>query len=359
MNLGTRLPFASLAFALLLSAPAALADGDERGGDDQPTTRISVLGTLARIDRQGPHSVSVKGTCNEGPVRNFQLERVTLQSAPGQVAVIAAPDHNRPVISIRESSSITISGFDLSGGNIGVFINASSPVAIDSVAIHDNLVGMVVRQRSNLSLIRSSVNHNRNNGISVGESRLSLDHVELAGNAGHGMIAGYVSSTFANEVTARDNGQVGVWFSTSSALALTASRLENNGVAGLRVSENSHAELNGGNVIRGNGAADPTVGGVYVARQAELTFNGQNEISGNAGPGVHAVAHSTLSSAGGTDIHGNGGANLRCKTESAIFGDPGTKSEMRCRRDEDDSSGAGARDDASRSSALRDPAGDE
>lgn len=355
----------------LVSSVAARADDLTVDCDAAKVGQVrNAIFSLSSLE--GPHSITINGTCREpGPVPIDQRERLTLLAGPAGGAIVTA-NHQFAAVRISQSSNITLAGLDISGGGNGINVYDSTQVDLESCNIHDNLrSGVVVFHGSRLDFNGGSVNHNGRNGFGVGEGHLTIDSTDISGNAWSGISASDTSAVTASNLTLRDNGTYGVIVFHVSELVLTASTVTGNGNAGIRVSETSHGEIYGGNVIRNNGRAngDP---GVYVSEQGEV-FLGGADISGNAGDGVRGTAGATLSGEGGNTITGNGRdgirldrgsfeqflatdtfsgnarANIRCDSVSWIAGDPGTDKRVQCRRVEAlDDDGQDSRDRDSR-----------
>jgi hypothetical protein len=132
--------------------------------------------------------------------------------------------------------------------------------------------------------------------------------------------------------------------------------IANNGWAGVRIAETSHAET-GGNVITGNGgAADAELTGGLIVSENSDAYVGTSTIVNNTGPGILATTHATLSLLadhaisgnseegvslkrlavgqflGAGTIASNADADLACDTTSLAQGDLGGVQEIRCAR---------------------------
>ena len=316
----------------------------------------SINAALAPLDLQGPHTITVTGTCVEN-VGIFDRERVTIQAPEGQTATINPG--GGVVVLVSRSHNINLNRLVITGGFFGMILEEGSQVVMESTTIANNArAGVTVFAESTLALSSSSVRDNGRNGIVVvAGSGLELNGnvtVESNGQSGVHILDSSWAGIFGNII--QNNGAFGVFVFHMANLLLVDNTIVGNGATGVRVSETSHGELRG-NTIRNNGAAEPSSpGGLMLTEQGEAFIEGGNDISNNTGPGVLVTANSTLSSLGGNTItnntaggvsllrqslgqffaadtiSGNGGANFACDTTSQAAGDLTGVTKIRCMR---------------------------
>ncbi len=340
----------------------------------------SINAALAALDLEGPHTITVTGTCHEN-VAIVDREGLTIQAPFGQTATIVAADPTDNVIFIFRSRGILLRRLVLTGGSEGVLLPRSE-VQINGSTIQNNSdVGVNVSQMSSLQFGGNVVQNNGGTGIIVNQtSRLgAAGGNTIQNNAGSGIILAngafaninggtvqnnvgdgvdLANGSFANiiGVTIQNNGGFGVISFHTSGFQMIGSTITGNGSTGVQVQETSHGEIVA-NVIRNNGAADPANpgGGVGIAEGGEAFIEGGTDISNNSGPGVLVMTHGTLSSEGGNTINnntaegvnlrrqsvgqffaadkilGNGAANLACDTTSLAAGDLTGVTNIKCK----------------------------
>ena len=206
------------------------------GGKRLPNT---INGALKMLNRQGPNTLTVSGTCKENVVIK-SFDNLTLQTVQATLgaSINDASGGTADVIVIQDSTRITIQGFTINGGGEGVLC-------------FDN------------SLCR--LNGNTIQGSSGAGVRLSRAHAAFAGNViqNHsyvGLQIGNASQAYTNGDTIHGNSG-GVLLSGGSFFLAAATTVQNNSSMGMVIADNSTLGSGGGNVITGNGDT-----GVYVAR---------------------------------------------------------------------------------------------
>ena len=313
----------------------------------------SINTALSALDLQGPHTITVTGTCHENVVI-VDRERLTIQAPVGQPATIVSADPTDIVIFILRSRGIFLRRLVLTGGSAGLFIVRSEVQMNNSTIENNSDLGVVVNQMSSLQF-GGNIVRNNGDGIIVNQtSRAQINGGTVENNAGSGIQLS--NGAFANIVdeTIQNNGGFGVRAFHTSTFQLIRSTVVGNGSTGVRVQETSHGEIVG-STIRNNGAADPSSpGGIVLSEGGEAFLDGGNDISNNTGPGVLVFTHGTLSSLGGNTISnntqegvllrrqsvgqffaadtisGNAGPNLACDTTSLAAGDLTGVTNIRC-----------------------------
>jgi parallel beta helix pectate lyase-like protein len=314
----------------------------------------SINAALSGLDLEGPNLIIVTGTCHEN-VAIIDRERLTIFGSP--TATIVAADPTDTVIFVLRSRSIRLARLVLSGGSFGLIVLRSEVQVNGSTMQNNSAEGVAVSQMSSLQFGGNIVQNNGGSGITVNQtSRAVITGGTVQGNAGDGIVVANGSSApnIGGEII-QNNGGFGVIAFHTSAFQLIGSTIVGNGSTGVRVSETSHGEI-AGDIIRNNGAADPSSpgGGVVLSEGGEAFIDGDNDISNNTGPGVLVMTHGTLSSEGGNTINnntaeginlrrqsvgqffaadtisGNGAANLACDTTSLAAGDLTGVTNIRC-----------------------------
>jgi hypothetical protein len=233
---------------LVLAAPAAAVDltvgctGAPAGTYDHATI-TDALNALLAFDLDGPHSITVSGTCEEN-VQVFDRERLTLQAPEAATATIDPP--GGLAVQIVNSRNVNLFRLTLANGGRGLLISGASNVLMEDCVVENHSgFGIQVLDASHLTVANSTVRNNGGRGINAERA-----DVLLAGNV----------------------------------------TIENNGI-GLRLAVGARGRLDGfepgqTNTIQGNGA------GVVVNYSSGVVFNGQNNILNNGVLGVQLAVGS-------------------------------------------------------------------
>jgi hypothetical protein len=316
--------------ALILCLPhaarAATATVDCTGAT--PGAFTSINSALLTLDNVGPHAVTVTGPCTES-VNIQQRDRLTIQSAPPNTAVISAPAPGANVLAVGGSHNVTLRGLVLRGGGNGLQITRGSTVTVQGVSLTENTGnGLRVDTGSVVSLSGAPpfppvvISDNGGAGISADASVLSVNGgLTVEDNEGFALtvVGGRLTvNGGASENVFRDNGgginldgavstfsgRNSIQNNGSSGVQVTGGRASFNGsvvadvprvttieghTLGVNVAAGGSASFNGPNRIRNNGGGNPDAdfrGGVRIGTVSRVQFDGANEITGNIGYGV-------------------------------------------------------------------------
>lgn len=344
--------------AAILVPPAAVGAADvvvdcNAGG--------SINAALAPLDRQGPHTITVTGTCHEN-VRIIERERLTIQAPPGQTATIEGAVNTLPVVLVDRSRAVNMRRLALTGGGAGLRVFRSEVATADLTSENNAFNGMVAVADSHLELVSAVVRNNGATGVVAADGSLVgiFGATVIENNRASGVLiinnssGPVVGNPALGGHRIQNNGDFGVILFHSSTIDLFNARVTGNAASGVRIAETSHAEM-GSNTITGNGAQSTSFPGGLVVSENSDVFVGRSEISNNTGPGVLVTANATLSSTGGNTISGNtaegvrlrrhavgqsfaaddamtnnGEADLACDTTSLAAGDLTGAARIRC-----------------------------
>jgi len=302
----------------------------------------SISAALETLDRQGPNTIFLlPGQCVE-PVRIIDRERLTIDASPLGNAWAVSPDGSPPIV-ISGSHGISLIQMGATGGNFnGILINRHSEVSILGMTIQNNGGnGVVVRGGSTVLFGDNNISLNGANGVNVVENSV-------------GTFTG--SAPGENGMLAEHNGENGLRCSYGATCFLLGFvTAQNNGVAGLSVSNGARVQVNsndGANIFQGN-----TFAGIAVARNstafivgAQRTFVQNNpgmgiDVEGNASlvlldttvsnnqqAGLSAVRLSLAEFGGNNIFADNGTANLSCDSTSLFSGDLAGIGTISCKR---------------------------
>jgi hypothetical protein len=319
----------------------------------------SINAALAPLDLQGPHTITVVGTCVD-IVAIVDRERITIQAPPGQTATIRRPaGPGAPAaIFVSGSSGVILTRLVLTGPANGLLLNRGSDVNVLQVTSENNGIhGMVVIGNSNL-IVNGSIIRN-NTGIGILGQDSSVVPVSggtvIDGNGGPGVLfINNVSSSFIGNRVER-NGLHGIMLFHSSTMDIVNSTIAGNAWVGVLITEDSHADTVG-NIITGNGAGAGSLAAGFVVAENSGAYVGNSTITNNTGPGILASTNATLSLNAGNTVSGNSedgvrverlsvgrllgagayasnaDADFECDTTSLVVGDVSGVADVRCSR---------------------------
>jgi hypothetical protein len=114
----------------------------------------SLNSALAKLNKQGPNTVSVSGTCTEY-VQVVGFETLTLNGLPG-ATLLQPTTGTGTVLSIESSKSVTVSGFSIQANAVtgsGIFIGlGSSDILLSQLNVEGGWYGIIVSDESQVSV---------------------------------------------------------------------------------------------------------------------------------------------------------------------------------------------------------------
>lgn len=232
-----------------------------------PAGQLNMIGgALKLLNASAVNTINVSGSCTEN-VLIQSFDRLTLNGVNGS-SINDASGGTGNVVQIEDTKDVTVQGFAINGGNIGVFC--------------DNLSVC----RLNNDTIRGTTNNNvlgNGFGVQVENSRAYLNGDTLQNNPGRGLSVINASLVFAGNVNVSNNAGEGVLVGFGAFLVLNPATIQNNGLDGVRVVDHATFRIVAGMITR-NGAA-----GVRLDGASEAAIQGLDNpvtISGNGGNGV-------------------------------------------------------------------------
>lgn len=229
---------------------------------DKKETIHKALKLLADSNPQGPNSITVSGSCKDN-VLIQSMDRLTLITKNG-ASITDRSSGNSIVLDIEDSHSVTVKGFTINGGFVGVGCYSASVCYLAGNTIQAAVAsGVGVGGGSRAFLESNLVQNGAGRGSTVeGGSQMSSSNDVFQGNAAQGVVL------------------EGAYF------VATNSSFLNNGA------------------------------GIMTAASNLLVHGGS--VSGNAGNGMTMLAGSTLVFRDGATVIGNGGDGVHL--EDASFG---------------------------------------
>lgn len=288
--------FVPLAMAFCVHARAADLKVDCNGAGALST----INGALKLLDPQGPNTVTVSGACHENIVIQ-SFDRLTLIASPG--ASITGASNGLHVVGIADSQRISINGFIINGGDVGVYCFDGSLCRLIGNTIQGAAVHGVVVEGSRARLKGDTLQNNAERGLSI----IDGGSVEASGITvqvnREGIVlnsAGYLAAFGA---TIQNNQRFGV-FASNSNLRCRPCTITGNGTDGVRLQQGSKATFeafDGINSITGNGGA-----GVYLRDLSFASFDAGGIVTANAG-GTDVVCTPQFSATRGATTNIGGG----------------------------------------------------
>ena len=260
-----------LCFAVFASAsPAIKVDCNKRG---------SIGATLAHLAQTGSTrgiTIMVSGTCKEN-ISISRFDRLVLQASP-RATLQDASNGNAPVVTIVSSNDVTLQGFTIDGGLVGVACWYFSFCTLNDNTIQQSSSEGVFFGRSEGLLQDNTIANNAGAGIVGNASKLQTYGNTISNNGLSGLILNSSNLTATSD-TIKSNAILGIRLASNSVALAFDLTLNGNSAAGVRLESGSTASLeqvNTGNVITGNGGQ-----GVSVNDLSFAGFVGTNTVNGN------------------------------------------------------------------------------
>lgn len=223
-------------------------------------------GALQRaIDRARPgDTILVSGTCHENLSIPAARDSITLDGRG--TATIDGPDATLNTILVR-ARAITITGFTITGGRVGIDVGRGASALIDGNTIEGTgRFGITLGSFATANIVNNTIQNNPGHGVLV------------TGNA-----FGFIGFRTADDTVASPN------------------IIRNNGIHGINVTLSSSAR------IAGNAISNNLRNGVNIDRASQATVS-DNDVDGNGQNGIFVTE--------------NGGVNLGSDTGAGIFDAP-------------------------------------
>jgi parallel beta helix pectate lyase-like protein len=236
---------------------------------------------LKLLNPQGPNTLTVSGSCHENVVIQ-SFDRLTLTANLG-ATITDASGGNGVVVDIEDSTRISLQGFTINGGNIGVLCSDFSLCRFKENTVHNAIndgLGMYI-VRSHASFDHDVIEDNNGDGLDViNESTVVSDGLTVQRNGGEGVFVGFESFMVVRTATVQGNAGNGIFASQNSSVAVVSSNITRNGGNGVFLAQASTAVFRaplGPSSITNNGAS-----GVLLRDLSFGQFEGSgNQITGN------------------------------------------------------------------------------
>jgi len=290
-----------VAIPLVLLAPAAANAKDVSVDCNNRKKDNSIQAALDALDKQGPHTITVSGTCVEYVTING-FDRLTLLANPGASIndpVAAAPEG--PVVRVTYSRLVVVDGFTTNGGINGITCFAFAACHLLNNTVQNAVdFAVVIGRHSSAELFNNTI-QNSAGGLQV---TFGGDVVVFGGT-----IQGITSTTDPEDpnflgypavdvsqhaylrisrgglpnVLIQNNTFDGVRVSANSTLQIFSRpvTITSNGGSGIALNHGSVLEMQGAPIITDNGG-----NGVWVGESSFAFIPPETTLSGNAEPQV-------------------------------------------------------------------------
>jgi hypothetical protein len=250
-------------------------------------TEDKVLKLLADTNPQGPNTIIVSGSCREN-ILIQSMDRLTLITKNG-ASITDRSKGSLTVVDIEDSHRVTVQGFTINGGWVGVGCGAASVC---------HLTGNTIQGAGLWNV-----------GVGGG-SRAFLGSNVIQNSGFRGSMVDDGSQMFSGGDVFQDNAAQGIVVFGGSYFVASSSSFLNNGVGVEAVSSN--VRLNGGTISGSGGNGMTIVGGSTALFQAGAA------VTGNGGDGVR-LEDGSFAGFLGANITGNlSGLDVDCGPQFTI-----------------------------------------
>lgn len=237
---------------------------------------------LKFLNPSGPNTITVTGTCKENLfIQGF--DRLTLVASPGAAITDASGGQQWAVIFIKDSRRVSIQGFTISGGNVGVRCedyslcrfsgNTITGTAQRGVDLNDSEVSFagdiiqnntgqgIFAQGSHITAMNIALNANQT-GLTLFTGALVGAGWTVSNNTGDGIFVG-ASNFQLIDSSVSSNGWNGINTSDLSDLSLVNLTVGGNRYDGVNIGNTSVGWFSGGSYF-GSGFFDISCAGPYA-----------------------------------------------------------------------------------------------
>ncbi len=291
MRLRTAHVFAAV--CVLLFAATVSAYATDLAVNCNAKKNNSINAALATLSKQGPHTITVSGTCNEAVLIDG-FDNLTLVTTTGASINDPTPSNleDNDVVDISNSRNITVQGFTINGGVEGVACFQFSVCYLRELTVQGASNTGVFYTRSSGFVDNTTIQNNYFGGITVNNGSNVAFGSALFGTPG--------TATIQNNGTAIDGG-IGANVGNGSNLLLLTATIQSHPYG-------DGAQANFGSILRVVNSTITGSGGNGVSVQSSVVrLQGGNSITNNTANGVNLRNTSTLQISGVDTITGNGG----------------------------------------------------
>jgi len=271
------------------------------GGNYGLTSINAALKALQNSEEfHGPATINVSGACHENVVVQ-SMDRLTLNAVNG--ASITDPSSGAlDVIDVFDSRDVTITGFSINGGSLGVSCADGSLCRLNNDTIQGATAGAGIgvflfssAHLAGIKLLNNAI------GLQVANGGMVNGDATMRGNfRGIHMVVGAVINIAAN-ITG--SAELGIFATTNATLNCEGCVITGNAAGGVLLRQSSSARFTSGFTITGNGGP-----GVALSELSSALLQG-GTVTGNAGNFDLLCGPQFTAARGTTDI---GGGRTNC-----------------------------------------------
>ncbi|HXE91939.1 MAG TPA: right-handed parallel beta-helix repeat-containing protein [Terriglobales bacterium] len=292
----------------------------------------TINAALAGLSKQGPHTVTVSGTCNENVVIDG-FDTLTLIGTAGASINDPTPGNlaDNDVVDILQSRNVTVQGFTINGGIEGVACIQFSVCYLRELLVQGQSGDGVIYARSSGFVDNTTIQ----NTLFAGFQAVNSSNVILGSN-----LFGTPGTTTIQNNGTEENGGFGVNANHGSNLTLVGVTVQGHAYGdGVSANFGAFLRLLGSNTITANAGNGISISGALARIQAagetvSITNNGGNgvnlantstfqsqggtlTVTGNTGNGIRIGHLSFVRLAAGRTISGNGSPDVNCSVSTA------------------------------------------
>lgn len=287
-----------------------------------PGAYSSINAALSTLDLQGPHTITVSGTCHEN-VAVTERDRLTIQAVAGQYATIenaAAPAAT--TLYIAGSHNIFLDHLIIGGGAPAMYVSASSgDIHMQNCTVQNSLNdGLDIDMESMLLIENSTIKNNSGAGIFISnQSQLTMgtyptQRILITGNGFGGPGNGTDGLNIDGSNVQVNFGVLTVDGNQGAGISMEGGRLQlyggeadspdviQNNHTGLRINDAASATLWSAFQIHNNGSTGISVNGASsITFYATIDSKGKDAVTTIDG---HSTVGLTLSQSSSAQIYG-------------------------------------------------------
>jgi hypothetical protein len=263
------------------------------------TTINAALKALQSYDSHGPVTINVSGACHEN-IGIQSIDRLTLNSING-ASITDASSGSADVILIKDSRSVAINNFTITGGANGIDCSDGSLCRLNGNVVQGAAAfGIWANDLSQVVVVGGTLQNNSATGLQImNGSSGQANGVTIQNNPGNG-IELRAHAFLDTNATVQNNGG-GVFVSHTGTFNCSGCNITGNGGLGIILRRDSTGRFSGGYAITGNSG-----GGVLLTEESSAYFPSVGTVTGNTG-GMDVFCGSSFTTAKLATSHIGGG----------------------------------------------------
>jgi hypothetical protein len=253
---------------------------------DRKETIHKAVKLLADSNPQGPNTITVSGSCRDN-VLIQSMGRLTLITKKG-ASITDRSNGSSAVVAILDSQSVTVQGFTINGGFVGIGCYAASVCSLTGNTVEAAVIGLGVGSGSRAFLVSNVVQNSSFEGSDVEDG----------------------SQMFSSNDVFQDNAAQGITFGGGAYFVATNSSFLNNG-GGILAAE-SNLRLQGVTISGSVG------NGMTMRAGSTAVFQEGVTVTSNGGDGIHLEDASFAGFQSATVTGNLSGLDVNCAPQFTI-----------------------------------------